>query len=381
NIALSNSLTQPNSNIKADSDILGAVRRSLQTWQNAADVDLVLESSDRQSISPPGAAGDGVSLITAAQSPENVLLFSKNPQAASAKTRIFFDRRGFITEADIVLNPFQQFSTDGSYGTFDLESTLTHEIGHLLGLRHSPVMGSTMFENVMKNGTFGFVDLSSRNLSASDVASIRELYGGGEKDDCCAVIAGKLNLTTARSQRNLRVWAEDSVTGRVSAQVDGESDGSFHLGGLPESTYSIFWETNDERSGPSYGELGTVHVSKGETRNLSGNAVTRPSSIGLNYAGINGQLADTAVPVNAGRENVIFLGGKNLDPKSLQIEFSSPFLRALPASQISQDYGDSVSVMSFVVAVDKDTPSGEYSIFVKAADGSRASMIGALVVR
>ena len=206
-IALSNSLTQPSSNIKADSDVLGAVRRSFQTWQNATDIDLVLESSDKQSISPPGVAGDGISLITDAQTPENVLLFSKNPQAASAKTRIFFDRRGSITEADIVLNPFQQFSTDGTYGTFDLESTLTHEIGHLLGLRHSSVMGSTMFENVLKNGTFGFIDLSSRNLSASDIAAIRELYGGAEKDDCCAVIAGKLNVTPARPQKNLRVWA------------------------------------------------------------------------------------------------------------------------------------------------------------------------------
>jgi len=72
-IALSNSLTQPSSNIKTDSDVMEAIRRSAQAWQNAADIELILEASDKQSVSPSGASGNGVSLITIAQSPENVL--------------------------------------------------------------------------------------------------------------------------------------------------------------------------------------------------------------------------------------------------------------------------------------------------------------------
>ena len=157
-IDVSSSLTRPNTNIKYGSDVAGAIQRSIQAWQSAADIQISTEPSDKQSVSPAGLAGDTVSLITIAQTPENVLFFSKDSDSASAKTRIFFNRGGYITEADIVLNPFQQFSTDGTFGTFDLESTLTHEIGHLLGLRHSGVFGATMAESFARMGTFGIAD-------------------------------------------------------------------------------------------------------------------------------------------------------------------------------------------------------------------------------
>jgi len=380
-VALSSSVTQPSSNIKTDSDVIGAIRRSTQAWQNAADIELVTEMSDRQSVSPSGAAGDGVSLITIAQSPENVLLFSKNPQAESAKTRIFYNRKGFITEADIVLNPFQQFSTDGTYGTFDLESTLTHEIGHLLGLRHSAVWGSIMSESVLKNGTFGFMDFGSRGLGASDIAAIRELYGEGKDDDtCCGAIAGKLTLGAGRPAKQVRVWAEDSETGRVIAQDETGGDGAYRLGGLPAAKYSIFWQKKDDASGGSFGEVGKARVSDGETSILNEKIVQDRSEIVVNYAGINGQLADSAIPLNAGREYVVYLGGNNLDAKKLNVEFNSSYLKVSGGAAATQNFGDHVSVISVIVTVDRDAPSGSYSIFVTGSGTERAALIGALRV-
>ena len=145
-IAISSSLTTPNSNIKTGSDVKGAILRSLQSWEAAADIKFQIEPSDKQNVST-ASSGDGVSLITIAQTPENILFFGNDTQSLSAQTKIFHGRR-FITEADIVLNPFQQFSTDGTFGTFDLQSTLTHEIGHLLGLKHSGVVGSVMTERL-----------------------------------------------------------------------------------------------------------------------------------------------------------------------------------------------------------------------------------------
>ena len=112
--------------------LVDAVKRGVRAWEAAAGVEFEIVLTDRENASGPGAAGDGVSLITIAPSAENMLIFGRDDLDAAAKTRIFYNRKGSITEADIVLNPTQQFSTDGGYGAFDLEATVTHEVGHLL---------------------------------------------------------------------------------------------------------------------------------------------------------------------------------------------------------------------------------------------------------
>lgn len=381
-VAVSTSLTQPSSNIKTDSDVLGALRRSLASWQGAADIEFLLEPTDKQSVSATGPYGDGVSLITIAQTPENVLLFSKNPLAESAKTRIFYNRRGFITEADIVLNPFQQFSTDGTFGTFDLEATLTHEIGHLLGLRHSFVLGATMSDSLPRNGAFGVLGTGPRTLAQNDTAAVRELYGTrGDDETCCGTINGRITPASGRSTgKNLRVWAEDSATGRVAAQVDATSDGTFSIGGLPGGTYTLFWQRRDLLAPSPVGELGAVQLDKGATRTVNDKAVIRRAELALNYIGINSQLADSAVTVSAGREYTIFLGGRGLGTAGTTIDFNSRFFAVLPNSLIEHDFGDGVSVISFVVTLADDTPAGVYSVFARGDHGGRSALIGALNV-
>ena len=382
-IAVSNSVLEPNSNIKMGSDVLGALQRSSLAWQAVADIEIQIEPSEKQSVSPSGSIGDGVSLITIAQTPENVLFFSKqDPQAESAWTRVFYSGRGFITEADIVLNPFQQFSTDGTFGTFDLESTLTHEIGHLLGLRHSDVLGSTMSDSLAKNGTFGLADLAARSLSDSDISAVRELYGvDRESEACCAAITGKLATGSAKAVRGLRVWAEESSTGRVLAQADAANDGSFRLGGLSRGSYSVFWQKEGDTSLSTVGVLGTFRLEKDETRIVNEKIVLDRSAVELRYVGVNNQLTNTAVTLNLGREYTVYLGGKNLNNKDIAVEFNSPYLTVVANTLIEQDFGEGISVVSFVVAVHADTLPGVYSIFTTVGDGSMSSLIGALNVQ
>ena len=378
-IALSSSLTQSNSNIKTDSDVMGALRQSLEAWQSVADVEFELVMSDKQNVSPAGAAGDRVNLITVAQSAENVLLFTKSPQTESAKTRVFYNGSGHITEADIVLNPYQQFSTDGTFGTFDLQSTLTHEIGHLLGLRHSGVMGSTMSDSTAKNGTFGFVDLGYRSLAESDIAAVRDIYGAFTDDACCAAFAGKLTSASLKPAK-LRVWAEESSTGRVMGQTETAADGSFRLGGLHVGTYSVFWQKVGAPGSSSIGDLGTFELGMEEIRVINEKVTAASSDISLSYVGINGHLAGLAVPVSVGRDYLIYLGGTNIDQGQITIGFNSSFLKVSQDQPFERDFGQDVSATSFVVSVDQNTPPGVYSIFAAAPDGSRSSLIGALNV-
>jgi hypothetical protein len=56
----------------------------------------------------------------------------------------------------------------GGANRFDVETVALHEIGHLLGLGHSTVVGSVMFP---------FIEGVRRNLSQDDIDGIRSLYG------------------------------------------------------------------------------------------------------------------------------------------------------------------------------------------------------------
>ena len=379
-IAISSSLTRPSSNIKVDSDVLGALKRSIQAWSAVADIDIQEEFSDRQSVSPAGVAGDGVSLITIAQSPENILFFANDADLASAKTRVFYNRKGFVTEADIVLNPFQQFSTDGTYGTFDLESTLTHEIGHLLGLRHSPVLGSTMADSFARNGTRGIVDLSPRTLGESDIAAIRDLYGPKQGDEeCCASISGKITAGATRSVSGLKVWAQDSETGRVIAQTETAADGAYRMGGLLAGDYVLYWKSQDAALN-SMGSLGDLRVETSENKVLNARISFKTGEPSVQYLGLNGRLADFSLPLTGGRSYTLNVGGKDLDARIARIEFSSPHITAMDMPPVLQQFGENISGLTYFISVDADIPAGQYTITLTGENGSKTCLIGALSV-
>lgn len=378
-IAISSSLLRENPNIKRDSDVAGAVKRSIEAWSAVANVEIQETNSDKQSASPAGPAGDGVSLLTIAATPENVLLFAKDPENAAATTRVFYNKRGMITEADIVLNPYLQFSTDGTIGTFDLESTLTHEIGHLLGLPHSSVFGSTMHANYGKNGVFGLQNFTSRTLAADDIAAVRAIYGSKSDDtECCGSIEGSISLG-AKATRNYDVWIEDS-NGRVKGSTKS-ADGDFRFSGLSAGKYRVFAQDNFVlKTGVAARLIGDATVVAGETAAVSAKAIVGSRDLELNYLGFNGQLSEVAVSLSPGRTYVIYLGGKNLDPKKLSVSFSSPFLSAVPGSIRSLDYGEDVSVVSLEVRVSARAAKGEYTLFAELEHGGKRAIIGGLTI-
>ena len=376
-LSISASLLQPNGNIKFGSDVITALNKSLQAWQDAADVEFEWESTDKTNASPANA-GDGVSLITIAPSAENALLFSHEAQNDAAKTRVFHDSKGNITEADIVLNPYQQFSDDGTFGTFDLQAALTHELGHLLGLKHSAVLGSTMAGSFPKNGLFGVAELGARKLDDSDIASVRELYGAKDDDLCCAAVSGKLPVATARAARAAYVWAEDTQTRRVMGLADVAIDGSFMLAGLPVGAYSVYWQRFDE-SGSSIGELGEVDLQMRDNKVLGADVKQTPrrSAFSVGYVGLNNQLADSAIDLTRGQQNTVYIAGNELAASSLNIEATSPLIKIDPTSLASQDLGNGVTVVSFRVSVSDQATPGTYSLFVNRGDGAKTALIGA----
>lgn len=382
-ISLSTSLLKSNADLKTEKDVLSAINRSLESWEAAAGVKFEVDWTDAQTVSPAGKSGDGTNLITIAQTPENLSLFAGETDEISARTRVFFSRKGFITEADIVLNPYQQFSVNGLLGTFDFEATITHELGHLLGLDHSSMTSATMFARQGKNGVFNLPGFASRTLAEDDIIGIRSLYGTKNVDEegCCGKLQGKLTAPNGKTAKDFQVWIEEKTSGRVIGDVLTDADGSFNFDAVEAGIYKIYAQSlKDKKDFWISEELGEIEIKKDKTANFAKKIRSSGKDFHLQYIGFNNQLSELAVPVNGGKSYKIFIGGKNLKAKDLEIVFATPFVKVAPESLSDYDFGSQITVVSFDIIVHSQTPLGQYSFQVKNAGGANQYFVGGITL-
>ena len=392
-VALSNSLLSPGANIKPDSDVVGAARRALARWASLSNINFVVTWSQATSISPSDA-GDGISLLTVADTLENEAF---NSETTTGRTRVFFDPdTGNIAEADISINPRPraedgtqlQFSTDGTPGTYDLEATFTHEIGHLLGLDHSAVLSSTMQGRQAYNGTFGLPALTERTLSEDDRQKVRTLYGSKLR---LGRIEGRLvdNRTpgTLTPLNAVNVWAENIANGRVIASDVTNDDGSYKLEGLDPGQYRVIVASPAENSSPSQKfrtfELSNqVTVKADAPTPLNSNLVpTQPSALNPRAIGLNAELSSVALPLTAGKRVKIYLGGEGVDQvPGTSISVNSPFFSIDPASLTREQFAAPFPVVSIEVQVAANAPFGDYSLRLQSNSGETAYVPGAITI-
>lgn len=390
-LAFSNSLLSPGANIKPDSDVVGAARRALLRWSSLTNINFVVTWTSATSVSPADA-GDGVSLITIAATAENEAF---NADATTGRTRVFFDSQtGSIAEADIVINPRPragdgtelQFSTDGTPGTYDLEATFTHEIGHLLGLDHSAVLSSTMQSRQAFNGTFGLPALTERTLSEDDRQKIRSLYGAKMS---LGRIEGKLVDNRASGMltplNGVNVWAESVATGRVIASAITADDGSYRLESLTPGQYRVMVAAGADAGAQKFRsfELSNSVMVKAEIPTPLNSSLIQPQVSALNprVVGLNAELSTVALPLTPGKRVKVYLGGDGVDQvPGTSIAVNSPYFSVDPATLAREQIPAPFPIVSIEVQVAANVPFGDYSIRLQSNSGEVAFVPGAITI-
>jgi hypothetical protein len=118
----------------------------------------------------------------------NIIMFRDDqwpyPDVATtlALTTVTFSKKtGEIYDVDMEINSTQPLTTEETvmFGMYDLQSIITHEAGHFLGLAHSQDPDATMW------ASYSMGDDSFRTLSADDAAGICAVYPPDQDNGSC----------------------------------------------------------------------------------------------------------------------------------------------------------------------------------------------------
>lgn len=152
-----------------------AVRGAFQAW---SDVDCGSGKSASMTFGERPDTGCITSEFNSGGPNVNVLIFRdndwayKNADNTLAKAIAHYDgKTGEILDADIEVNTASNhFTLTNKNAQFDLQTVLTHEVGHFLGLSHSSDPSAVMYASYERGSVQG------RKLAPDDIAALCTAY-------------------------------------------------------------------------------------------------------------------------------------------------------------------------------------------------------------
>lgn len=206
---------------------LTAVRASFGQWQAVPGTRVKFEEAglvDNTSV----VVNDTRNTVTWASASSPYL-----NSGASARTTVVTVGADLV-EADIVINSDKPWFTDYNHpqeNILFLETVVTHEIGHLLGLLHSPLGGATMFWTIPPGLN------SAAGLSADEINFVRSIYGAASTATAVGTAKGRV-LKAGKTVFGAMVVAEDAH-GVLQAGTISNEQGQYQMPGLSPGSYQV----------------------------------------------------------------------------------------------------------------------------------------------
>lgn len=161
-----------------DGGVTEIVNAIAGSWNGAVPGAL---TSTSLSGSPPYVIGDGISTmhfnVNGTGCSGGCLAVTFTPIATVGSEVVNGTTFGGFTDSDIFFNTKAKFYSnsegDGCRREYHIESVAVHEVGHLLGLDHTPVGSATMY------AATGQCNSSGESLASDDIDGINCIYNNG----------------------------------------------------------------------------------------------------------------------------------------------------------------------------------------------------------